>query len=1152
MDQKQVLVLTLVADGHWALRPRGVLMSPFTHPTRSTLHGTGEVTDLVRTWLEASRRYPVKGSAKLLAGLLGEEGGLAFLTRFVDGVIRPEDKRVAARNFRTMAGGPTHFLPAYQRVLLRIGALASYALPWIVVVAARRTVRLMVSHLIVDATPARLGPALSRLRGKGHRLNVNLLGEAVLGNEEAARRLERIAELLSRDDVDYVSLKVSAAIAPHNPWAFEENVAHIVETLRPLFRVAVERQGSFINLDMEEYRDLDLTVEVFTALLDEEEFRGLTAGIVLQAYLPDSMAAMERLQAWASARVGGGGAPIKVRLVKGANLSMERVDAEIHGWPLATWGSKAETDAQYKRLVDYALTPEHTLNVKVGVAGHNLFDIANAHLTASERGVSDDVDFEMLLGMGEHVAAAVASDIGSLRLYTPVVHPREFDVALAYLVRRLEEVASKENFMSSLYELDADPEVFAKEQQRFVASWNLVTHPAAATHRGEEARDAQGAHGFANTPDSDPAVPASRQWARNILAAAPGSTLGVRTLEAARIDDPAALSREVGMASEAATSWHALTPEERAAILHAAGESLEAHRAKLIEVMASEAGKTIDQADPEVSEAVDFAHYYAERSLELWSAPGAMPVPRGVTLVTPPWNFPVAIPAGSTLAALAAGSAVILKPAEQSARCGAVLAEALWDAGVPKDVLRLIDIDPEVLGDALISDERIEQVILTGAFETADRFLKVRPGLRLFAETSGKNSIIVTPSADVDLAVRDVVASAFGHAGQKCSAASLVIAVGSVATSRRFLTQLEDAVRSLVAGPAVEATTQMGPVIEAVHGKLERALTTLEPGERWIVEPRRLDDTGRSWTPGLKAGVAVGSFFHRTECFGPVLGVMTARDLDEAIAIQNAVDYGLTAGLQSLDDHEISHWLSKVEAGNVYVNRGITGAIVQRQPFGGWKRSVVGPSFKAGGPHYLTALTDWERRQSPDTTAPQGRVSSLLDRVDASAWVRDAAAGDALAWEGRFGIATDVSGLRCEANLFRYRPADTDIRWDGEADIDALTRVCAARALAGGSGIVSSPVSLPAGLAAALDAEGIGVLVETWEDCVARTSSRLGGRIRLVATTPDDAHGTASVAVFAGAVTSNAALELLPFLKEQAISVTAHRFGTPQRPHFTL
>lgn len=1120
-----------------------------TRPLSSALHGPEDVTDLVRAWLVAARRYPVKGSAKLLARLLREDEGLAFLTAFVDGVIRPEDAAVAASNIRKMSRRGTRFLPTYQTLLLRLGALVSYALPSLVVAIARRTVRMMVSHLIVDATAAHLGPALEALRGKGHRLNVNLLGEAVLGHAEAARRLERLTALIVRDDVDYVSLKVSSAIAPHSPWAFEENVAHIVTSLRPLFRTAVAHNGSFINLDMEEFRDLDLTIEVFTALLGEEEFHGFSAGIVLQAYVPDSMAAMQRLQLWASTRVDSGGAPIKVRLVKGANLSMERVDAEIHGWPLATWGSKAESDAHYKRLLDYALRPEHTRSVRVGIAGHNLFDIAHAHLTAVERGVSDAVDFEMLLGMGEHVAEAIAHDTGPLRLYTPVVHPREFDVALAYLVRRLEEVASKENFMSSLYELDADPAVFAREQAKFLASWTLVHRPVPTSFRTMPANLDETPKAFANSPDSDPSLPASRRWARDILGAVATSSLGIDTLTAARIADAASLSRVIATTRHAGAGWQCLTPQERAVVLHAAGRALESHRANLIEVMIAEAGKTLEQADPEVSEAIDFAHYYAERCLDLWQMPGATPTPRAVTLVIPPWNFPVAIPAGSTLAALAAGSAVILKPARLTARCGAVLAEALWEAGVPRDVLRLIDIDSTVLGDTLIADERIDQVILTGAYETADRFLQVRPQLHLLAETSGKNSIIVTPSADVDLAVRDVVASAFGHAGQKCSAASLVIAVGSVGSSRRFLTQLEDAVRSLVVGAVMDPLTQIGPVIEPAKGKLERALTRLEPGERWIVQPVRLDDTGRSWTPGLKAGIAAGSFFHLTECFGPVLGVMTARTLEEAMSLQNAVEYGLTAGLHSLDENEISRWLSQVEAGNAYVNRGITGAIVQRQPFGGWKRSVVGPSLKAGGPHYLTALTGWERSALPESEGEpeSGHVAAFLDDSQAPGWVRSAVAGDAQAWHERFGTAADPTGLRCEANLFRYVPADTHIWWDGVSDAHSLTRVCAARVRAGGSGFVWTPGILPRELTEALVAAGIGVKVAPWEDCLAHAAATPGGRIRIVALGSTKKHGTASVAVYAHEVSANGDLELLPFLKEQAVSMTAHRFGAPQR-----
>ena len=262
----------------------------------------------------------------------------------------------------------------------------------------------------------------------------------------------------------------------------------------------------------------------------------------------------------------------------------------------------------------------------------------------------------------------------------------------------------------------------------------------------------------------------------------------------------------------------------------------------------------------------------------------------------------------------------------------------------------MVQLGERELGQQLISHPAVDRVILTGGYETAELFRSFRKDLPLLAETSGKNAIIVTPSADLDLAAKDVAYSAFGHAGQKCSAASLVILVGSVAKSKRFHNQLIDAVTSLKVGYPEDPASQMGPIIEPANGKLLNALTTLGEGETWAVEPRKLDDTGKLWSPGVRSGVRRGSYFHLTEFFGPVLGVMTAETLEEAIAIQNQIEYGLTAGLHSLNADELGLWLDTIQAGNLYVNRGITGAIVQRQPFGGWKKSAVGAGTKAGGP----------------------------------------------------------------------------------------------------------------------------------------------------------------------------------------------------------
>jgi RHH-type proline utilization regulon transcriptional repressor/proline dehydrogenase/delta 1-pyrroline-5-carboxylate dehydrogenase len=1120
--------------------------------------------DLVRHWLTEAEKYPVDASATQLAGVLKDPNGLAFTVGFVDGVVRPEDLRVAARKLRDIAPQVPTFLPWFMRAAVRLGGFAAPILPWVVIPIARTVLRKIVGHLIVDATPSRLGSVITKLTKPGVRLNVNLLGEAVLGEREAAKRLAGTTALIQRDDVDYVSIKVSATVAPHSPWSYDQNVAHVVERLLPLYTLAATGPTpTFINLDMEEFKDLDITIEVFTQILDRPEFLTLEAGIVLQAYLPDALAAMMRLQKWSAARRARGGAGIKVRIVKGANLPMERVEAALHDWPLATWSTKEESDTNYKRVINYALDPKRIANVRIGVAGHNLFDIAYSWTLAQSRGVQHGIEFEMLLGMAPGQAEAVKRDVGGLLLYTPVVHPAEFDVAIAYLIRRLEEGASQDNFMSAVFELSDNEALFEREKQRFLSSLakldTRVPKSNRVQNRSKKAKPMP-TDGFRNAADTDPAIAANREWGARIIERIPGSKLGVKTVEANTLETALQLQSVIGRATTKGAAWTKLPAAKRAAILHKAGEELEARRAELMEIMAHETGKTLDQSDPEVTEAVDFAHYYAESAKALGSVAGASFTPSKLTVVTPPWNFPVAIPAGSTLAALAAGSPVIIKPASQARRSGAVMVEALWAAGVPKDALQFVALADRSLGNALVADPRVDSVILTGSYETAETFRHLRHDLPLLAETSGKNAIIVTPSADLDLAAKDVIYSAFGHAGQKCSAASLVVLVGSVATSSRFRNQLIDGVSSLTVGHPTDPTTQMGPIVEPAKGKLLSALTTLGAGERWLIEPKKLDKTGALWSPGVRDGVKPGSEYHLTEYFGPILGIMTARTLDEAIDIVNAIDYGLTSGLHSLDSTEIATWLDRIEGGNLYVNRGTTGAIVQRQPFGGWKKSAVGAGSKAGGPNYLFGLGTWSDASTRGAGDPitDPRVRSVLANtrglsLTESVWLENAARLDERAWNTEFRLARDVSNRGVERNVFRYLPIPITVRLTESGKPVELLRVVLAGIRAGGDFTLSIPSGVSTDIRRALDAAEVDVRVQSdseWTAALATAGDTLSGsRIRLVGGALADVTsvtgGRPDIAVWAGPVVGAGRVEMLPFLREQAVSITAHRFGTP-------
>ncbi|MDD9207782.1 bifunctional proline dehydrogenase/L-glutamate gamma-semialdehyde dehydrogenase, partial [Georgenia sp. 10Sc9-8] len=684
---------------------------------------------LAREWIEAteSGQTPAERTTTgQLAALVADPAGLDLAVRFVDRVARPEDARVAARELATISSSEAaSFLSTADRLLLGAGSRVARLAPQVVVPLARRRLRQLVGHLVIDAHDPALRDHLARSREQGFRLNLNLLGEAVLGEAEAASRADRTRALLEREDVDYVSVKVSSLVSQISTWDTEGTAQRVLERLRPLYRAACSRSPhAFVNLDMEEYRDLDLTLEVFTAMLSEPEFADLEAGIVLQAYLPDSVAALDRLAAFARERAAAGKAGIKVRLVKGANLSMERVEAEVHGWAQAPYPTKADVDANYVRLLERGLRPELAGALRLGVASHNLYDVALAHLLAARRGVEASLDVEMLQGMSPAQARAVRDVVGSVLLYTPVVAPEDFDVAVSYLIRRLEENAQSHNFVHAMFAGDGTEDGMADQEARFRASVvDMASVPAEPRRDGEPGEVGER---FSNTLDSDPALPQVRAWAADCVTARP------EPLRSRVLHDVAAVDAVVATAVSAAGPWAARPPAERAAVLRRAAQELEARRGALLTAMAAEGGKTVAEADPEVSEAIDFARYYADRAEELDAANGHLSTdgsrftPARTTLVTPPWNFPVAIPIGGVLAALAAGSAVVIKPAPPVPGCTETAVAALHAAGVPEDAVQVVRTDEGEVGKALVTHRDVERVALTGGAETADLFLSWR------------------------------------------------------------------------------------------------------------------------------------------------------------------------------------------------------------------------------------------------------------------------------------------------------------------------------------------------------------------------------------------------------------------------------------------
>ena len=1079
------------------------------------------------------RGHAEKANRRRFSRLFRDPRAIEVTITLTDEVMRIHSVKSSIKIFRrASAKASVEGFGAINATGLKFLSASSRVAPAPVLDVVTRQIRRLSKDLILPYEAAPLKKHLEQRRRDEIALNINVLGEAVLGEGEADERFDRVLEMIRRPEINYVSVKLSSIVSQIITIDRVGSLDRVAAKMRRLYREA-EAHNTFVNLDMEEFRDLQLTVAAFKRVLDEAEFSSIAAGVVLQAYLPESHAAFADLVEWARSRHDRTGGTIKVRLVKGANLAMETTEAELHGWSAAPYRSKSDVDASYARLIDVALRPEYADAVRIGIASHNLFHLSWALDVARSRGVERQLDVEMLEGMANSESLAIARTGQRVLLYAPVTRRDDFASAVAYLVRRLDENTSDENYLKAAFDIGTDEERFTEQSDRFAASVR-ERHEISGASLRHVTKTPSDSTGFSNVANFDPTSSEAFDEITGAFAAVRVLTdrqiplvIGGQEVitEAFEIGhDPSAggeawyrysvadnelVEEALRHARVAQEAWSTRSIEERREILFASALVMEDERVATTAVMARDGGKTEAEADPEVSEGIDFARFYATAATDFVDS-----TPMGIVLVVPPWNFPYAIPSGGVCAALAAGNAVILKPAPETVATAWQLVRQLWAGGVPRDALQFVPTRDDDTGRHLVTHESVDAVILTGSFDTAQMFTTWRPDINLLAETSGKNAILVSACADIDVAVKDLVQSAFGHAGQKCSAASLAIVVRDVYDEPAFLRQLADAVRSLRVGPGWDLSTSMGPIIRRAEPALERALCHLDPGESWLLEPRQLDAAGLQWSPGVKLGVRSGSWSHQHEWFGPVLGVMVAPDFATAIKWQNRTDFGLTAGLQSLDESECEMWMDRIQAGNLYVNRGTTGAIVNRQPFGGWRRSSVGPTAKAGGQHYVNALRRWSTLTDAEVSIERARE-----------W-----------WHSTGSQAIDRSGLAVEKNFQRYRRHAKPICVRVDVTFDQSQRSLI-DVMVHEAGVVVS-YSANEAVAAAPDA-----VIEAPTALAARAEGL--DRVRWLSreTAPSVELLGHGISVDRRALAQRGDVEMARWLLEQSVSITHHRYG---------
>ena len=858
--------------------------------------------------------------------------------------------------------------------------------PWALHIAAplvRATLRALSRRFMGGHNLTQARSTIEKLTRRGMGYTLDLLGEAVVSESEARRYQQAYLDLLQGlapgSEVEdgtsrpQVSLKLSALYSQWNPLDPEGGVAAIAARLRPILESARARKIG-VTVDMEQYDFKHIVMRCFTTVLNEPEFRDWPqAGIAVQAYLREAPADLRQLIDWAERR----GAPVHIRLVRGAYWDFETVIARQHGWPVPVWEAKAQTDACFEACLAELFA--HADVVQPAVASHNVRSLACAMALAGQRRLPPErFEFQMLYGMADELKQALVAQGYRLRVYVPF---GETLPGMAYLVRRLLENSSGQSILdsgiaparlqaASLERPQApaaviephEPRRFHNEPvYRFTAAAEREAFAAAlASVRDQLGRDYPLVIGGVAVDGSDQII--STNPAR------PAEIVG-RVAAAGCAQADAALAA----AQAAFPDWSRLAAGERAAYLRKVAAALIGTRDEFAVWQVLEAGKNWSEADADVCEAIDFLNYYAAQAKRLGNGQVLALAgehnrldwrPKGVGLVIAPWNFPLAILTGMLSATLVTGNTAILKPSSLTPVIAARFMRLLEEAGLPPGVVNFLPGAGGEVGEYLAKSPGIHLIAFTGSRAVGTRLIELGARVpdgqthvkRIIAEMGGKNAIIIDADADLDAAVPGVLASAFGYQGQKCSAASRVIAVGEVHDA--FLQRLIEATRSLTVGDPVQPGHFLGPVIDAAAQ--QRIRSVIEDGAQRarlaLYEPQSLPQEGCYVAPAIFADVVPEDALAQEEIFGPVLALLRAADFEQALAIANNTSYALTGGVYSRRPAHLRRAREAFRVGNLYLNRKITGALVGRQPFGGFRLSGIGS--KAGGEDYLKQFTE--------------------------------------------------------------------------------------------------------------------------------------------------------------------------------------------------
>lgn len=933
-------------------------------------------------------------SSKMMELAMKDENFKIQLFRFVDVLPTLNTEKQLSNHIKEYFGNLEGDMSGLMKAVTQLGT-GSFIGKMASSIAVRQGVMQMAKTFIAGDNVDEVVKKVSEFRKRKMGFTIDILGEAVVSEKEAAHYQDlyinlikglsehsgKLENILQLDSSPYgmlpkvnVSVKLSSLYSQIDSMDFEASVLKLKNNLRPILHLA-KSKNAFIYLDMEDYHMKDLTLAVFKEILDEEELKSWEhAGIVIQAYLKDSERDLKALIEWTKKR----GTPISVRLVKGAYWDYETIIAKQQRWPSPVFENKAETDDNFERLT--RLLIDSYPNIYPAIGSHNIRSLAHARAYAQSKNLPPNaVEYQFLFGMADPIKEAFVDMGERVRVYTPF---GELIPGMAYLVRRLLENTANESFLRQGFQENINEEILlSKPCPVLKAQSSMLNAPI-----------------FVNIPDTDFTIKANRELMQNAINKA-RSNMGKKYplfIDGKNIEteswgdsiNPSNKNEVVGkfalanieqaeMAISAAKnaffSWGNLDINKRTDILQSAAKIMQGKRFELAATMVLEEGKPWREADGDVSEAIDFLNYYSYEAKKLFTpekliCPSgedniSFYQPKGVAAIISPWNFPLAILTGMSSAAIVTGNTVILKPAKQASVIAAKYVEILTEAGLPKGVCNYLPGDGSKIGNYLVKHKDVHLIAFTGSMEVGLSINKLASEVndgqnfvkKVICEMGGKNAIIIDDDADLDEAVEGVIYSAFGYAGQKCSAASRVIVLQEIYD--KFISRLKEAAKSIHVGKAEDPGSYLGPVID--EKAFENAKNYIDIGKKEgkLLAGGESDfSNGYFIMPTILVNVKPDARIAQEEIFAPVLSVIKAEDINDAIRIANRVRFALTGGLFSRSPGNIQKVRNEFRVGNLYINRGCTGAKVGRQPFGGFKMSGIGA--KAGGKDYLLQFVE--------------------------------------------------------------------------------------------------------------------------------------------------------------------------------------------------